>query len=100
MDVVNLSFPDGIFKNKDGSNAVIHRTWALTVSGLFLVIPKELQAIVDGKRAIMPDEHSFLCCRQLGVSDPFSEEAVTFPVSDGERRGDGYILVGKDWLEG
>ena len=86
LDVANLSFPDGIFCNADGSHAVVHRTWALTSSGLFLVVPKELNAVLERRQCIMPDEHSFLTCKQLGVETPFSEEEVIFPVSDGEHR--------------
>ena len=36
IDLTALQFPDGLFKNADGSHATVHREWAMAKSGLFL----------------------------------------------------------------
>ena len=86
IDLTALQFPDGLFKNADGSNATVHREWAMAKSGLFLAPPRNFQSIMEGKVEISKDEHSFLSTVKVLVPLPYEQEEIVIPASDGKQR--------------
>ena len=67
VDLTALQFPEGLFKNADGTQSTIHREWAMAKSGLFLAPPCDFEKIMEGKVVVCKDEHSFLSTAKLVV---------------------------------